>query len=131
MKQKNNHTGVDESNQGHRAKMNSSDRSGLEDEEGSGVVGPAWWLGCASACVALTLWTQSDAGDGDGRIIRFVVGPVSGAVDQVREARIVEFETLVCVVPMAAVDLTEFLYAGLVSAGHILRGAMPSGAAGV
>ena len=34
MKQKNNHTGVEESNQGHRAKMNSSDRSGLEDEEG-------------------------------------------------------------------------------------------------
>ena len=36
MKQKNNHTGVDESNQGHRAKMNSSDRSGFDQEEADG-----------------------------------------------------------------------------------------------
>jgi hypothetical protein len=101
------------------------------DKVGGGVIGPAWRLGCASACVALTLWTQTDAGDGDGRVIWFVVGPIAGAINQVCKARVIELVTLMRVVSVTSINLTKFLCAGLVSAGHIFGAAVPSGAAGV
>ncbi len=98
---------------------------------GGGVICPAWRLGCAPACVALTLWTQTNAGEGEGDFVGLVLGPVAGTVNQVREARVVEFETFVCVMTVAAINLTEFLCAGLVLAGDVVRAAVPSGAAGI
>ena len=86
---------------------------------GGGVVCPAWRLGCASACVALTLWTQTNAGEGEGDFVRLVLRPVAGAVNQVRKARVVELEAFVCVVTVAAINLTELLCAGLVFAGDV------------
>ena len=87
---------------------------------GGGVICPAWWLCRASACVALTLWTQADAGEGEGDLVGLVLGPVPGAVNQVRKARVVKLKAFVCVVTMAAVNLTEFLCAGLVFAGDVV-----------
>ena len=89
------------------------------DKVGGGVIGSAWLLGCAAACVALTLWTQTNAGEGEGDLVRLVFGPVPGAVDQVRKARVVKLEAFVCVVTVAAINLTEFLCAGLVFAGDV------------
>ncbi len=87
---------------------------------GCGVIGPAWRLGRASACVALTLWTQTDAGEGEGHFVGLVLGPVPGAVNQVRKARVVKLKAFVCVVTVAAINLTEFLCAGLVFAGDVV-----------
>ncbi len=48
-----------------------------------------------------------------------------------RKARVVKLEAFVCVVTVAAINLTEFLCAGLVFAGDVFRAAVPSGAAGI
>jgi hypothetical protein len=89
------------------------------DKVGGGVIGSAWLVGCASACVALTLWTQTNAGEGEGDFIGLVLRPVPGAVYQVRKARVGKFETFVCVMSVTTIYLTKLLRAWLIFAGDV------------